>query len=112
MTEFYEQSGFNPYYPSEIETWKWNTKESPPDWVIDYCRVRNIDLDSKTVLEYKKTTTGGIELVRSGFDSYTPILIDNPETDPLCFDHVTKKLFILTGRALNLMYKKVEGRKK
>lgn len=106
MTEFFIQSGYNPFYPFEIEAWRWDTIESPPDWLVDSCRVRNIDLDSRTILDYKKTTTGGIELIRAGYNKYSTILISDPETDYICFDHVTKKLFILTQRAMSLLYKK------
>jgi hypothetical protein len=105
MTKQYVQAGFNPFYPNSIETWKWTTKESPPEWLIDYCRVRNIDLDGKTELEYKKTKSGGVELVLSRTDSYIPILINNPETDSICFDFMSKKLFILTKKELNMLYK-------
>lgn len=106
MTEFYVQSGFNPFYPAEIETWKWNKDESPPNWVIDYCRVKNIDLDSRVILDYKRTSTGGVEIVRAGTDIYSTLLIQNPNTDFICFDHVSKKLFVLKQQELELLYKK------
>lgn len=106
MTEFYVQSGFNPFYPAEIETWKWTIEESPPEWVIDQCRVRSIDLNSRTILDYQKTKSGGVEIVRAGQDSFSTLIIEDPSNDFVCFDHITKRLFILKKRALELMYKK------
>lgn len=106
MTEFYIQSGFNPFYPIEVETWKWNKDESPPNWMVDYCRVKNIDLDSRVILDYKKTNNGGVEIVRAGDNLYQTLLVQNPDTDFICFDHVSKKLFVLKQQAFELLYKK------
>jgi hypothetical protein len=105
MTELYVQNGFNPYYPSEIETWTWNKDEQPPEWMIDYCRVKSVELDGRTILDIKRTSTGGIEFVRAGNNNYSTFILESLD-DYICFDHVTKKLFTLKRRALNLLYKK------
>jgi hypothetical protein len=74
--------------------------------MIDYCRVKNIDLDSRVILDYKKTNSGGVEIVRAGDNLYQTLLVQNPDTDFICFDHVSKKLFVLKQQAFELLYKK------
>lgn len=101
----YIQSGSNPSYPKEIITWTWGSKV--PEWLSDISKVSFIDGNGNITLEYRDTSTGGVEIISSnGLDVLVRL---NSKSDLICksTDLLGDKPFVLSKVQLDLLYKPI-----
>ena len=96
------QSGSNPKYPLKIETWCPGIElKNPPEWMINNCKVRNIETSNGDVIQdYVQKTNGGFEFKRS--DNSPVNIITNNTDDYVCYGD--NRLFVLRQSQLDLLY--------
>ena len=93
------QRGINNKYPEKIEAWR--RKDSPaPSWITDNAIIESIQ-GKDPVPEYRKTNTGGYEIV--GFGGVALVSV-NKVDDYVCLDLRTRKIITLTPKQLQLLY--------
>jgi hypothetical protein len=99
----FKQSGNNPKYPKEIEVWNPSKDiNNPPEWMIDNCRVLNIEsFDGKIILDYSKRDDGGYEFKNA--DSQLPGIKTTSESDLICYGD--NRIFPLKEVQFKLLYK-------
>ena len=92
-----KQRGRNEKYPFEIKTWKLG--EPVPQWISDVARVKEIKEDGSVVIDVRKHTNGGFEII----GPENQILIETKnDSDLVCFG--SGKFFVLTNKQLDLIY--------
>jgi hypothetical protein len=98
----YIQSGKNDKYPQKIEIWKYG--EQPiPEWITDICKVSFIDGNGNITLEYRETSTGGVEFISTAEGNKTAFTIKS-KNDIVCWGD--SRLFVLRPIQFELLYKK------
>ena len=95
----YIQSGHNDKYPRRIETWIFG-QQPPPEWISDVCKVKFIDALGNISLEYRETSTGGLEIINASGDK---VALKIPSrTDYVCYGD--GRIFTLRPIQLELLY--------
>ena len=96
------QKGRNSAYPEKIETWRYG--EKTPEWLSDICKVRAMEGSGNLILDIRKTTSGGYELLNSTGDG-SSIVTATRMDDYICHGVNGGKVFSLTESQINLLYK-------
>lgn len=97
----YVIKGENPFYPVEVETWKYG--EKVPSWLIEICKIECFDSNNNPVLTTKnKTNKGGCEYV--GSDGKVIFRTSN-ETDCIVKDVNSPSIYVMSDLKFKLLYK-------
>ena len=100
--------GRNNRFPDKIDTWKFG--ENPvPEWLSEIAKVSSIDPDNDTIqLDFRKTNTGGIEILDSSGKS-TLVKLETKDSY-VCknLDTEVGGIFALTPKQLELLYMNYE----
>lgn len=100
----YVQSGRNDKYPKQIETWR--KGESLPSWISDNCKIIGME-GTNLIPEIRGVHGGGYEIVR---ENGSALVSTKNEKDYICLGD--GKIFSLTEKQLNLLYKILIGENK
>lgn len=96
------QRGRNSKYPEKIETWQLG--EDTPGWLSDICKVVAMEGNGNLILDTRKTSTGGFELLNSSGDGSAIVSTTGPK-DYICRNVNGGSIFSLTPTQMNLLYK-------
>ena len=94
--------GRNNKYPDKIEAWEFE-KSPVPEWLSEIAKISSIT-DDKVQLEYRKTNTGGVEILDSSGQS-TLVKLETKDSS-VCknLDVEFGGIFALTSKQLELLY--------
>lgn len=97
----YVIKGENPFYPVEVETWRFG--EKVPSWLIEICKIESFDSNNEPILTTKnKSDKGGCEYVGS---EGKVIFRTSSETDYIVKDVNSSSIYVMSDLKFKLLYK-------
>lgn len=99
----YKQRGRNLKYPDTIETWRYG--EKVPEWISDVCKVKFIDGSGNITLDYRETSSGGLEFISSAGNRVLFTL--GSKEDYVCLGN-DSRIIVLRPTQLELLYRRDE----
>lgn len=95
------QCGRNPSFP-EVLTSTWKYGQPIPEWLSDVAAVEFVDGEGNITLKIEETSTGGINIIRSGRDG---VLVNLASKQSIVCKSTDWPIFSLTPIQFDLLYK-------